>query len=267
MAADQLRRIPVPDSPCIRFVNGLGWLPPFGVRAGPYLLGVRANDEAARAVLHDVLGDRVVTGPDEGLPHNVTVHLEAPSDREVGRAVLNRCYLGHEPMVRSLDPARAVATMLDVLDAHARAFDPEPIQLCAAVLVDGEGTAVVAPNAERRRSVSHSRLVGRRGLRLVDRPWSRIDLDDGTVVVPETEAVELPPRYRAPDDDHDPPVAAGRYPIGTWTSYGEDSPGADLAAVARTVVNLAQLEDPGGALARLRGLRATIPRGPLGVSE
>lgn len=273
MGADAVatgQRIPVPASPCLSAVDGLGWQPePFAVRAGRYDLGVRGNSPVAQELAMAVAGDRVVDAGDESMPRNLSVHLaESPPDG--GRTIdLHRLYLGHHLVLRTRDPHRVLAALDSHLDAHALTHDPERAQLAATAVVR-DGRAHLLPTASRRRVVDHARRYAAAGYLLVDRPWVEVDLGAGELVVApssiDVDEVAVPDSVAT--GDAVPAVRPGRYPI-LSIAVAEGTAGEAVLDLGRAVVNLAQL-DAGATLTavhRLVAAAAGVPGpldGPLG---
>lgn len=251
-------RIEVPSSPCLSAVDHLGWAGTTAVAAGPYVLGVRSDTDGTGALLREALGDRVVVAED--VPPNLSVVLAgeaAPGEVQE----LNRLYLGHHLVLRSRDPARVVDGLASHLDAHARTFRHDSLLvLCAALVHDGR--AHLVEHGSRRQIVEQERRWQADGFLLVDRPWVDVDLATRELVVPDagrlSTAVTSWAGTRRPDAP-DPAVAAGRYPIATWSPRrGTGTPGHRLAAAASSVVNLAEL-GPASTLSALRDLLGDVP--------
>lgn len=242
---DDARRIPVPASPCISIVDGLGWQDPIAVRVGAYDLGVRGNTEEAQALVRTIAGDRVVDDGGVPMPRNLSVHLATQRADATDNQQLHRLYHGHHMAIRSRSAARVLAGLDAYLDAHALVHDPERMQLWATALVD-DGVAHLLPGGLRDTAVKRLRSLGEAGLSLVDRPWVEVDLATGELVVPPP-SVE-PATLDLPDDlavDDDPTSAAppGRYSVVSILRGRDETMGAVVLRTARAVANLARLDE------------------------
>lgn len=249
------RRIPVPPSPCISRLDGVGWQdPPLAVRVGSYDLGLRGSSPAAHEFARAVAGDRVVDAEGETMPRNLSVYVaEAVSDEQPSRD-LHRLYLGHHLALRSRDLRRLAGTLDSYLDAHARTHDDERAQLCATVLVR-DGEAHVFPIGHRAVAVLRDRSLRDLGYGLIDRPWVEIDLSTGDAVVPTGVDVDsLAASVASARDPAEPVVGPGRYPVTAVARPVSRTLAAEVVRLARGVVNLAELD----AESTLLGIRELV---------
>ncbi len=174
-------------------------------------------------------------------------------------------YRGFNPVVRTRDPDRLVAALLARLAGHLDHGRYDHLRLDSVALVAGD-VAVLAPAEIRYVMPTLERRFNSRGLRVVDHPWTAIDVETAELVVNEpvlevdapslarlTRAIPAP---RRPD----PPVAPGRYRVAGWAfGLGHDHSGlvtrAQAVALAcPQVLNVATL----GAQRTLDGLARAI---------
>ena len=109
--------------------------------------------------------------------------------------------------------------MLEGLFAHLSAVveqpDDDSLRVDVLAFVK-DGAAVLAPADIRSALPSLERRLRSKGLRVVDRPWVRVDPDRGELVVTEPELSVEPTVLDGIGDGSDPAVEPGRYPIVGW---------------------------------------------------
>jgi len=229
----------------VQEVDRLGWVVTVPLRAGNYVLGVRANTSAVGDLVRDVFADRVVE--EANPPGNISVLL-APVAAE-GPQELHRVYLTYARMLRTRSVRRVLEAMWHFLDAYDRQAAADSLQVVATVFLAG-GRAHLLPADERKQLVDEERQWNREGFVLVDRAALGLDLDDMTVTIPECGLEwtdEMNARVAALGlDDRPAGVRSkpGTYPIASWTAA------ANARTVAARVVNaggqVVDLPDHGG---------------------
>lgn len=256
----------VPCTSCIGQVDALSWAEePVPLRAGGYVLGIRANTPALRDLLHELFVDRLV--PDAQPDRNYSIWLTERS--EAGVRDLHRLYRTFVRTMRSRSARRVLDTLWHELDVRdLRAAGEQPLFDVAVLVRDGQ--AHLLPGVLRRTIVDDLRRWEQHGYRLLERGWTTVDLAAGEVVVPAPRwpvtDEELTRRLDVLDldDREEGPSPAGRLPIATWTTdAGKQSIAARVGQAGMTVLDRDQRLNP----TLLVGLSALFARvGDLGPS-
>lgn len=202
-------------------VDRLGWAVTVPLQAGEYVLGVRANSEALGDLLRELFATRLI--PDAEPPRNVSVYLAPPA--ESGAQELHRLYVTFSRVVRSRSATRVLDGLWHELDGRDVRLAGNRILTDATILVR-DGTAHLGPSSWRRSIVDDERRWARSGLQLVDRRWSELDPQAGTVTVPASglpRRDELTERLATfgTDDRREPAQPAGTFPLASWTLHSQ----------------------------------------------
>ena len=226
------------------------------------LLGVRSSNLAVHDLLRQTLAAHLVEGVDA--PANYSVLL-AGDDPESKDRAFHFVYRGFNPVVRTRDPERLVAALLGRLAGHLDHGRSEHLRLDSLALVTGD-VAVLVPAEIRYVMPSLERRLNTKGLRVVDQPWTAIDVETSELVVAEP-ALDLAPEARArlvgafPRPRRpEPPVPPGRYRLAGWAfglGHAHNGPVSRAQAVALAcpqVLNVAEL----GAQRTLDGLARAV---------
>ena len=243
-------------------LDRLVWAGSSTFRIGRLLLGVRSSNQAVHDLLRETLIAHLVEGVEA--PNNYSILL-AGDDPESKDRAFHFVYRGFNPVVRTRDPQRLVPALLSRLAGHLDHGRSDHVRLDSVALVAGD-VAVLAPAEIRYVMPVLERRLNSKGLRVVDQPWTALDVETGELVVtepaldvdPEAQArlTRAFPRARRPD----PPVAPGRYRVAGWAfglGHAHNGPISRSQAVALAcpqVLNVAEL----GAQRTLDGLARAI---------
>ncbi|HEX2046724.1 MAG TPA: hypothetical protein VHF27_03110 [Acidimicrobiales bacterium] len=223
---------------------------------GEWELGVRSTSAAVHDVLRRALAAHLVDPDDDPASPNFSLHV-ADDAGERGAKEFHLLHHGTTAVVRTRDLRRLVDGLLGYLSAAVERPDDDTLRLDVLALVR-DGAAVLAPAGIRPLLPSVERRLNAKGLRVVDRPWSCVDVTTGELVVPEPElAVDrsaLEPLGRG--SRHDGAVPPGRYPVVGWAfGAGREAQGPISRALALTFAGGRLLDrrtlDPQAALDRL----------------
>jgi hypothetical protein len=201
------------------------------VRAGGYVLGVRAPSEAVGELLWNLLSERVVA--DAEPPGNLSVFLALP---EPGSPKpLHRLYERHFRNLRTPSPLRVLKALWHELDGYDLRARRDRMLLDGTVLIEG-GRAHILPTGARTAIADNERAWERDGFLMVDRRWVEFDLNVGTVTVPDAglDLDDAASRlvgagFDVRKGEHRP---AGTYPIATWTSARLNQRPSDRVVIA-----------------------------------
>ncbi len=177
-------------------------------------------------------------------------------------------YRGVTAVVRTRDLRRLVDGLLGYLSAAVERPDDDTLRLDVLALVH-DGAAVLAPASIRPLLPSIERRLNAKGLRVVDRPWSCLDVTTGELVVPEPHlSVERSALEELGRGSRDAAVAPGRYPVVGWAfGAGQEAQGPMSRALALTFAGARLLDgpplDPQAALDRLAAVLGRLH--PAGV--
>jgi hypothetical protein len=201
------------------------------VQAGDYVLGVRAPTESVGELLRSLLSERVVV--DAEPPGNLSVFLTLP---EPGSPrPLHRLYEGHFRNLRTPSPLRVLEGLWHEFDGYDVRARRDRMLLDGTVLIQG-GRAHILPTRARAPIADNERVWERDGFLMVDRRWVELDLNAGTVTVPDpgldldgaaTELIRAGFEMRKGEDR-----PSGTYPIATWTSARLNQRPSDRAVMA-----------------------------------
>lgn len=169
-------------------------------------------------------------------------------------------YRGITAVIRTRDLRRLLDGLLAYLSAMVEQPDDTTLRLDVLAFVK-DGAAVLAPADIRTALPSLERRLNAKGLRVVDRPWARLDPATAELVL---TAAELAVDVEVLDEvaaGRDPAVAPGRYPLVGWgfgVGPGESGPISRALAVTLAGARLVDRRTvrPGralGALARVMG--------------
>ena len=219
-------------------VDRLGWAVTVPLRAGEYVLGVRASTHELGELLRDAFADRLEVAADP--PPNYSLWLGGPTDD--GTRDLHRLYRNCTRITVSRSLRRALEALwheLDQQDVRTRGFRP----MIDAVVVVHDGAVHILSRGLRARVLRDQRRWEAEGLRLIDRRWFEVDLNRGNVLVPSptlsAEVSDLAAVVDATDGVSGSGSAQSRWlPIASWTSgVGGGGPAARLMAVAATFLD------------------------------
>jgi hypothetical protein len=244
-AADSPRFLPVAGGACgpVRSSGGpAAWEGVAAYSVGEYRVGIRADSAASDEILARALaGYRLA--PDTTAPANYSVTLAGEGGRGPHR--LNLLQAGTVIVARSRSPRR----ILRALAGHLSCLlDPEPgLVRISAIGAVRKGRGVLLPAAAIGWLDRIQPPLARLGFRLVDQPFTHLDVMRAEMVVPSpavgmAEAVlaTLPdPPARSSEPESVPP---GRYPLGAWLLperlWGNEplSPARAAAAALGTVI-------------------------------
>jgi len=229
---------------------------------GPLHIGVRASTLRLKALLDEVLADRLVT--DGRAPDNFSVDL---GDATAGASSFFFLLRGSEKLVRTRDISRLVLGLLRHLEAFLPPMTEEPLLETGLAALVRNGRAVLLPRA----ALSSPEIVGRRlyahGVLTLDAPYVAVSPVTRSLVVPAlSTAIPAQARSRleelAPAGAREQVVGPGRYPIvGIVGFVAEPGDSFGLAhAVHSAVAHLARPADPAQTLAAAVALCAELPR-------
>ncbi|MDQ4070652.1 MAG: hypothetical protein M3203_14445 [Actinomycetota bacterium] len=192
-----------------------------------------------------MLAAHLVEPDDDPAPPNFSLHV-AEDDGARGAKDFHLLYRGITAVVRTRDLRRLVQGLLGYLSAVAERPDADMLRLDLLALVT-EGAAVLAPAAVRSSLASIERRLNAKGLRVVDRPWTCVDVTTGELVVPEPDLTvdrsaldQLPSGGRG-----ERAVPPGRYPVVGWGfGVGREEQGPISRALALTLAGSRLLDRP-----------------------
>jgi hypothetical protein len=226
-------------SSCIDTLDDMEWVASATLQIGKWTLGVRSSSVEMDEALRRVLGAHLV---DIEAPPNFSALM---ADGETRR--FNFLYRASDFLVRSRVPGRVLRTLISHLSEFVEYSSP-PVRMNATGLIVA-GKAIVAPDELRAEIANIETRLNVAGLQVIDAPILHLDLDTGSVIVPEsaltvdTEALADFEREHPPLGRELAPVLPGRYPIMGWALVtGEDRLGPvghaqGVAAAARQVIN------------------------------
>ncbi len=220
------------------------------------------------AVLRRALAAHLVEPDDDPASPNFSLHV-AEDDGARGAKQFHLLYRGVTAVVRTRDLRRLVDGLLGYLSAAVERPDGDMVRLDVLALVK-DGAAVLAPASIRSLLPSVERRLNAKGLGVVDRPWSCVDVTTGELVVPEPDlsvdrsALDQLGRGSRGDGA----VAPGRYPVVGWAfGAGPDAQGPMSRALAVSLAGGRILDrhtlDPQARLDRLAALLGRLE--PVGV--
>jgi hypothetical protein len=204
------------------------------VRAGQYVLGVRASTPELGALVEEAFRSRLV--PDSQPPANFS--LLSPSPNDWRSRPIRFLFEGHARRLRTTSTRRLLDALWHRLDCYDVRASGSSVLLASTVLIRN-GEAHVLPGVARTRTLFKERAWEREGFEVVDRPWVALDPSAGTITVPPSGLKwngQLQGLLRVVDDNAEHVDAvrrAGRFPIATWTA------GFDAATVAVRAVHAA----------------------------
>lgn len=228
------------------------------VRAGPYVLGVRADSEATVEVLRSLLGPHVIDDGHAPDP-NFSVRVAGPRDGP-GRA-LHRLHRGHDLVGRT----RTERGLLEVLAEHLEAFGSlgreGVVDLHASLLVRDDGAAVMAPPDWLEGLAADQRRLAEEGWRLVHRGLVGVEAGSGRVLVSAPRLVPDGALERAvPDQPSRDRRRAGRFDLRRvlLDPHGDASGSVSRASALAGLTGRVESMDRLGAAVVLAGLAAML---------
>lgn len=220
-------------SPCYAALEAEGWHATDAVTAGPFVVGIRTSDEAARAAVRarfaQILNPNTEVDPNFSLRPAVAAAPGQP-------AQLAQVYAGCSLVGRYRTTEAALTQLARELQATAAtAIADRPWFLGSVLLV--EDRVVLAPGWLWPVWTPLASRLERAGVRLLGRHIA-LDTATGEAVLPA-----LPPALAAaaPGVDAETP-ADQRFPIGAWLLYGippgeRPAPAHAVALAAGTILN------------------------------
>jgi hypothetical protein len=193
------------------------------VRAGQYVLGVRASTRDLGALVEKAFPSRLV--PEAQPPANFSLLSPSPNDWR-SRPL---CFLfdGHARRLRTASRRRLLDALWHRLDGYDVRASGSSLLLASTVLIRDEKAHVI-PGAARSRALMKERMWARQGLELIDRPWVPLDTRAAAVTVPPSglawngQLAKL--LHAVPEQEQDDaPRPTGTFPIATWTVGSEDA--------------------------------------------
>lgn len=198
-------------------VDRLGWAVTIPMRAGEYVLGVRANTTALGGLLRDLFRERIVDVADP--PGNLSLLLAPRSESNIQD--LHRLYVTYTRVLSSRSAIRGLEALWHELDVRDGEVEPHRMQVAATALVR-EGQAYLLPARARGRILAEHRRWQAAGFCVVDRRLVDLDPAAGTIHVPRPDLTPasgtLADRVAQLDLLHrdEPTAPAGTLPIASW---------------------------------------------------
>ena len=212
---------------------------------GPWDLGVRTSSGRLHGLLRSALRHHFIADEDTSAPANFSLRLGS-EDGTRGAADFHVLYRGTAPVVRTRRVGRLVEGLLAHLSSFVEAGDPTSLELDVVALVT-DGVALLAPSDLRHVLPSIERRLNAKGLRVVDRPWARIDPTTCELVVAAPQlVVDREPLHglagAGRERQQDEPVPPGRYPVRGWAFGAGTRPQGPISrALAVTLAGSALL--------------------------
>ena len=230
------------------------------MRAGEYVLGVRANSEQIGALLRGIFADRLV--PEAEPPGNISVFL---AEQTSGHAQeRHRLYACHSRTLRTRSVARLLATLWHELDCYDARLHHEGMLLDVTAVVR-DGQAHLIPAVLRRQVSEKERSWARDRFEIVDRRWLDLDVATGTVTV---TAPQVPGGKVALGDTlvalgvadrTEPAGPTGTFQVASWTVAADPISLAKRVVIAAGAVLDRQQHDVPRMLDDLARLLASLP--------
>jgi len=248
---------------------GTSWEGILGVRCGTYHLGIRYNSGETAEVLGRLFAGSTVDDP--RVPANYAVALYPPGGRS---RELDLLVKGASQLVRSRSRSRVLRALLGHLSSDLTERDPALLHLASTAAVRNGTDALLLPAGLVAWVKQLQPRLARRGIQLVDLPWSTVDPATHELVVPEPTVEHDPTVLDGFGDDRLgselPAVRPGRYPLTAWfllmPPAEDDGPPEALtasglvAAAAGTL--LATKEEFAAALQHTAQVAAAVPGYP-----
>lgn len=237
------------------------WLGTRVYRLTDFHVGVRYDNDAARAVLDALFTDSTVS--DRRAGHSYSVALPSLTRTPSGGPTngLNLLLRGGDLLVRSRSVARVLRALLWQLQDRIVGFDPDSgrMRVRATAARIGSQMVLLQPAL----FVLEERLqplLARRGVALADVPFPELDPRSLEVVIPDLAI----PHDRTVIESHDTfvgtqtepaPVLPGRYPLIGWgVMYPSDPPVTHFSPAEAAAATLSFVENTDDARVRLREL-------------
>ncbi len=156
---------------------------------------------------------------------------------------LNMLYRSSQTVVRTRAPGRVLHALFSYLSAHVDGAADQLLRSASLGIVVG-GEAILIPRAALHSLKTVQPRLHRLGAQLVDAPYSTLDPETGSLVVPppaiEVDHTVVDAIDRASDSEP-PRVVPGRYPLRAWAlllgpdEIGPSSPAKAVGAAFSTV--------------------------------
>jgi hypothetical protein len=215
---------------------GTAWEGTLGVRVGSYHIGIRYNSGETAEVLRRLFTGSTVDDP--RVPDNYAVALHPPGGRS---RELDLLVKGANQMVRSRSRSRVMRALLGHLSSDLTPRDPALLHVASTAAVRDGTDGLLLPAGLVAWVKQLQPRLSRRGIQLVDLPWSTIDPATHELVVPEPTVDHDPTVLDDFADDRLgselPAVRPGRYPLKAWFLLMPRAEG-DAAAEALTASGL-----------------------------
>jgi hypothetical protein len=188
---------------------------------GEWDLGVRCTSSDVLALLRQALASHVVEPDEPPAPSNFSLTVAADGRP---RAVkdFHLLYRGAASVVRTRDLRRLFEALFAYLSGVAEVADAGSVRLDVMAFVK-DGAAILVPAAIRSSLPLLERRLNAKGLFVLDRPWVRVDVATGEMLVSEPDLVvdrSVVAGIGRTDGGgrggYDCGVPAGRYPIVGW---------------------------------------------------
>lgn len=171
-------------------------------------------------LLRRALADHLVDVEGSPAPANFSLHLAEDGGRR-GTKDFHMLYQGATGVVRTRDKGRLIDSLLSYLSSAGEQADDETLRLDVMAFVKDDA-AVLAPAEIRAVMPSIERRLNAKGLRVLDRPWARINVKTRGLVVTEPnltvdwQVLEKHKEGLGARARSDPSLLPGHYPVVGW---------------------------------------------------
>lgn len=258
-------------TPCVRSLDGLGWMPTRTFLFGSWYVGVRVASNVADSALATLLARHVVEGVDAPAAYSLDV------GRQGGAGVrrLQILYRSTTALVRSRRPSRVVQALLDHLGSIGGPAPPTTSPRLDALAFVQDARVVLAPRSLRPLLDRIEPRLNLLGIRVTDAPTVTLGAGPGTITV-VAPAVDLPGDADVILRDLDaragamgrelPAVEPGDYAVAGWLAVPHPGDEAlSLPTAGRAIrtylpdVTNAHVVEPGELLRRVTAIAETSP--------